>query len=185
MVTLKAYYEIRPSIYSSISPSVRQSVHPPIHPSIHPPVCPSVRPSTYSFIHPSIHLPYANALEAWHNMSHIVNPNTQSFADLRRTPIRNSTLLTPHISGHNLVFDEAWTTLNMFFVGNLLMENCHWMLIEDINTHHSTISTIRRLVANWKTEEDFFYHHYPYLSLRIKPLTSPSPSCALKQLNGN
>jgi hypothetical protein len=57
---------------------------------------------------------YASALEAWHSMNTIVNPNIQSFADLKRTPIRNSTLLTPHISGHTLDFDEAWTTLNVF-----------------------------------------------------------------------
>jgi hypothetical protein len=81
-------------------------------------------------------------------MNPIVIPNTQSFADLRRTSLRNSTLLTPHISGHNLVFDEARTTLNMFFVGDLLMENGHWKLVEDINTDHCTISTIRRLAAN-------------------------------------
>jgi hypothetical protein len=30
---------------------------------------------------------YSNALEAWHNINPIVNPNIQSVADLRRAPI--------------------------------------------------------------------------------------------------
>jgi hypothetical protein len=63
---------------------------------------------------------YASALEAWHSMNTVINPSIQSFADLRRTPIQNSTLLTPHISGHALVFDEAWTTLNVFYVRDLV-----------------------------------------------------------------
>jgi hypothetical protein len=77
-------------------------------------------------------------------MNLIVNPNIQSVADLKHTPIRNSTLLTPHISGHTAVFDEAWTTLNVFYIGDLLMENGHWQHIEDINTDRFTIPTNRR-----------------------------------------
>jgi hypothetical protein len=86
---------------------------------------------------------YANALEACNNMNPIVNPNVQSSADLRSTPIRNSTLLTPHISGHTLVPDEAWTTLKVIY-----MENGHWKHIENINTDRCIIPSIRRLAAS-------------------------------------
>lgn len=126
---------------------------------------------------------YANALEACH-MNTIVNPNIQSIADLRRTPVRNSTLLTPHISGHTLVFDEAWATLNVFYAGDLLMENGHWKHIEVINRDRCAITTIHRLAANLKTAEDLLRHHYPNLSLQFNSLTTPSTSFAIKQPNG-
>jgi hypothetical protein len=76
-------------------------------------------------------------------MNPIVNPNVQYFAELRRTPIRNSTLLTPHISGHTLVLDEAWTTLNVIYI-----ENGHRKHIEDISRDHCTIPPNRRLAAS-------------------------------------
>jgi hypothetical protein len=126
---------------------------------------------------------YANALEAWHSICTIVTPNIQSVADPERPPIWNSTLLTPHISGHTLVFDEAWTTLNVFYVGDLV-ENGHWNHIEHFNTDRCTIPTIRRLAANLRTAEAFFRHHYPNLPLQINSLTSPSSFYAIKQPNG-
>jgi hypothetical protein len=85
---------------------------------------------------------YANSPEAWHNMNPIVNPDVQSFAHLRRTPVRNSTHLTPHISGHTLLLDEAWPTLNVIY-----MENGHCKLIEYIKTDRCTIPSICRLAG--------------------------------------
>jgi hypothetical protein len=117
-------------------------------------------------------------------MKSIVNPNIQSVADLRRTPIWNSTLLTPHISGHTLVSDEAWNTLNMFYVGDLRMENGHWKHTEDFNTDHSTIPTIRRLAKRLKATEAYFHHHYPNLPLQINSLTTSSSCFSKKQPNG-
>jgi hypothetical protein len=98
---------------------------------------------------------YANALEACHSMNTIVNTIIKSVADLRRTPIRNSTFTTPHISGQTLVSDEAWTTLNVSYVGDL-MESGHWKHIEDFNPNRCTIPTICRLATNLKTAEAFF-----------------------------
>jgi hypothetical protein len=122
----------------------------------------------------------ANALEAWHNLNPVFNPNIQSSADLRRNPIQNSTLLTSHISSHSLVFGEAWTTLNMVYV-----ENGHWKHIKYINTERCIIPTVRRLAANLKTAEAFIRHHYPNMLLQINSLTSASPSFAIKQPKGN
>jgi hypothetical protein len=54
----------------------------------------------------------ANVLEVWHCMNPTVNPNIQSVADLRRTPIRNST--PPPDSTHLWQlhgFGKAWTIL--------------------------------------------------------------------------
>jgi hypothetical protein len=91
---------------------------------------------------------HASALQAWRNVNHIVNTNLQSLEDLRRITIRNYALLTPHISGHKLVFDEAWSALTIFYIGDLLMENGHWKKLKDINTTQCTQPTIRRLAAN-------------------------------------
>jgi hypothetical protein len=123
------------------------------------------------------------ALEAWHSMNTTVNPNIQFVADLRRSPIRKSSPLTPHISGHTLFFGEAWSTLNVFYVGNLI-ENGHWKHIEDFNPDRCTTPTIRRLAANLKTAEAFLRHHYPNLPLQINFLTSPSHFYTIKQPNG-
>jgi hypothetical protein len=98
---------------------------------------------------------YANALEAWHNINPLVNPNIQSVADQRRAPIQKSTLLTPHISDHTLEFHETWTTLNVFYVGYLLMENGHWKHIHGIDTERCTIPTISSLAENLKTAKAF------------------------------
>jgi hypothetical protein len=98
---------------------------------------------------------YASALEAWYNMKPIVNSDLQYLEDLRRTPLRNSTLLTPHISGHTLGFDEAWSTLNIYYVGELLMVNGRWKELKDINTTQCTKPTFRRLTANIRTAEAF------------------------------
>jgi hypothetical protein len=68
---------------------------------------------------------YASALETWHNMKPIVNPNLQSLEHSRCSPMWNSTLLTPHISGHKLVFDEAWSALNIIYI--------HWKNILILN----------------------------------------------------
>jgi hypothetical protein len=92
-------------------------------------------------------------------------------------------LLTPHISGHNLLFYEAWTTLNVVCVVDLT-ENGHWKQIRDFNTDHCTIPTIRRLAANLKPAEALFRHHYPNLPLQINCLKSPSPFYATGQPNG-
>lgn len=100
---------------------------------------------------------YANALEAWHIMNPIVNPNIQSAAHLRRTPVRTSSLLTPNICGHTLVSEEAWTTLHVFYVGDLLMENGHCKLTEDINIDRCTIPGIGRLAANLQTAQAFSF----------------------------
>jgi hypothetical protein len=116
-------------------------------------------------------------------MNTIVNPNIHSVADLRCTPIRNSTLLTPYISGHTLVFDEAWAILNVFYAGDLI-QNGHWKHMEDFNTDRYTRPTIRSLAANLKTTEAFFGHHHPNVSLQINYLTSTSPFYAIKQPNG-
>jgi hypothetical protein len=113
---------------------------------------------------------YADALEGRHSMNTIVNLKIQSVADLRDSPIWNSRLLTPHISGHTLVSEGAWTTLNVFCVGDLLKENCHWKDTEDFNTDRGTIPTFRRLAANLKTAEAFFRHHHPNLPLQIRSL---------------
>jgi hypothetical protein len=124
---------------------------------------------------------YASALEAWYNMNPIDNPNLQSFEDLRRTPIRNSTLLTLHISGHTLVFDEAWSAQNIHYIGKLLVENGQWKKLKDINTTQCTQPTIRRLTTNLRTAEAFLCHHYPNLSMQSTSLTSPPSSFINKQ----
>jgi hypothetical protein len=118
---------------------------------------------------------YASSLEAWYKMKPIVNPDLEFLEDLRRTPIRNSTLLTPHISGHTLVFNEAWSALNMHYIGELLMESGRWKELKDINTTQCTQPTIRRLTANLRTAEAFLRHHYPNLSTQSTSLTPPHP----------
>jgi hypothetical protein len=82
----------------------------------------------------------ADALGAWNSMNPIVNLNIQFVADLRRTPTRNFFLLTPQIPGHIQVFDKAWTTLNIFYAGNLLVEDGHWKHIEDFHIERCTKS---------------------------------------------
>jgi hypothetical protein len=108
-------------------------------------------------------------------MNSIVIPNIQSVIDLRRTSTRNSTLLTPHISGHTLVFDEDFTTLSAFYAGDVLIENGHWKHIEDFNTDRCTIPPIRRFAANLRTAEAFSRHHYPNLPLQISSVISSAP----------
>jgi hypothetical protein len=127
---------------------------------------------------------YASALQAWHRMEPIVNPNLQFLEDLRCTSIRNSTLLTPHISGHTLRFDEAWSAINIHYVGELLMENGKWKEMEDINTSQCTQTTIRRLKTNIRTAEAFLRHDYPNLSPRCTTLAPLPPSFVIKQPNG-
>jgi hypothetical protein len=95
---------------------------------------------------------YANALEAWQNMN---------------------------FSGQTLVFNEAWSKVNVRCIGDFLKENGHWKNIEDINTGRCTQPTIRRLAANLNIAEAFYRHHYPNLTLQSNPLTSsplPLPS---------
>jgi hypothetical protein len=108
-------------------------------------------------------------------MNPIVIPNIQSVVDLRLTPIRNSTLLIPPISGHTLVFDEDFTILSVFYAGDLLIEDGHWKHIEDVNTDRCTIPPICRFAANLKTAETFPRHHYPNLLLQITSVISPFP----------
>jgi exonuclease III len=119
---------------------------------------------------------YANALAAWNNIHPIQNPNLQSFHDIHRTPIQNSTLLTPHISGRELHFDCAWSTLNISYVGELLTANGQWKSIDAFNTELCTQPTIRRLQTNLRKADAFFRHHYPNLSSHPPhpPLSSPT-----------
>jgi hypothetical protein len=56
---------------------------------------------------------YASALEAWHNIRPIVNPQLKSLEELRHIPLHDYTLLTPHISGRKVSFDDAWKTLHI------------------------------------------------------------------------
>jgi hypothetical protein len=51
--------------------------------------------------------------------------------------INNSTLSTPHISGHTLISDEAGTSLCVFYVGALPMENGYWKRIEHRPLYHT------------------------------------------------
>lgn len=118
---------------------------------------------------------YASTLEAWHNMKPTVNLNVQSLEDLRRIPMWNSILLTPHISGHKLRFDEAWSALNIIYIGELIMENGHWKKLKDISITQCTQLTIRRLAAKLRTAEGFFCHHHPNLPLQSTSLTPPPP----------
>ena len=125
---------------------------------------------------------YANALAAWHE----INPkvNIQDTAELRSIPIRNSTLLKPHISGHNLDMDKAWSTINVLYIGQLIKENGQWKQITDFNTDQCTQPTIRRLEANLKAIEEFFRHHYPTLEKGRNPLTPNPLIFTIKQPNG-
>jgi hypothetical protein len=50
--------------------------------------------------------------------------------------INNSTLLTPHISGHTLISEEARTSLHVFYAGDL-MENGYWKHIEHRPLYHT------------------------------------------------
>jgi hypothetical protein len=111
-----------------------------------------LNPSKYSVMPPF----YASVLKAWHTMNPIQNPNLQSYDNLRRTPIQDSSLLTPHISGHRLLFDKTWNTLNIHYIGDLLRDNGEWKRIEQINTEKCTQPTIRRLTTNLHTAETFF-----------------------------
>jgi exonuclease III len=128
---------------------------------------------------------YASTLEAWHKMKPIVNPNIQSLAEVRRIPLNNSTLLHPHISGQDLVLDKVWSTLNVWYIGDLLTENGRWKHIEEINTSHLSRPTIRRLTANIKKAEDFIRRHYPTLTLQSNPSISTPLSYTILQPNGN
>jgi hypothetical protein len=109
---------------------------------------------------------YATALEAWYNMAPIVNPNIQSIEALRGIPLWNSSLLTPHISGNTLIFDNSWKTLNCAYVGDLLLEDGQWKNIHEFDKTHCTKPTIRRLTANLKKSQLFLRHYYPHLPLK-------------------
>ncbi|PNF28681.1 hypothetical protein B7P43_G07886 [Cryptotermes secundus] len=102
-------------------------------------------------------------------MNPIQNPNLQSYDNLRSTPIQDSTLLNPHISGHTLNFEMTWNRLSINYVGELIKDNGEWIQIEDINTEGCTQPTIRRLKANLKKAEIFFRHHYPNLPAKDTP----------------
>jgi hypothetical protein len=66
---------------------------------------------------------YADTLETWDSTNPKFNLNNQSAANLRRTPLRNSTLLTPDVSWHALVLEYACTLLHVYYLGDLLLEN--------------------------------------------------------------
>jgi hypothetical protein len=93
-------------------------------------------------------------------MTPIQNPNLQSYDNLR--PIQDSTLLTPHISGHSLIFDKMWNTLNIHYLGDL-KDNNDWKEMGHISTERCTQPTIHRLTTNLHTAKIFFPHHYPNL----------------------
>jgi hypothetical protein len=82
--------------------------------------------------------------KAWHP------PLIPTF-NLRRTPIWNSTLLTPHNTGHTLISDEACNSLHCFYVGDVRMEDGHWQHKQDVNKHCCTITNIRRQISKWQT----------------------------------
>jgi hypothetical protein len=118
---------------------------------------------------------YASALQAWHNINPIQNPNLQSYDDLRNTPIQDSTLLNPHISSHSLTFDKMWSTINYHYIGDLLQNDGEWKKIEHINKEPYTQPTIRRLATNLHQAETFFRRHYPNLPLQNPPHPPTSP----------
>jgi exonuclease III len=139
-----------------------------------------LNPAKYSVMPPF----YASAFKAWHTMTPIQNPNLQSYDDLRSTPIQESTLLTPHISGHSLLFDKMWSTLNIHYLGDLLKDNGDWKKIEHISKEQCSQPTIRRLATNLHTAETFFRHHYPNLLPQGIPLP-PYPPFVIQQHNNN
>jgi hypothetical protein len=67
---------------------------------------------------------YASALEAWHK------PNLKSLEELRHIPLHDSTPLTAHISGRQVSFDDAWKTINIKCIADLITENGHWKDID-------------------------------------------------------
>jgi cell division protein FtsI/penicillin-binding protein 2 len=81
-------------------------------------------------------------------MKPIVNPNIQYLEDIKRIPIGNSVLLTPHISGCKLVF-EAWSALNKLYKGELILESGHRKKLKDRtppqhHPHHFRNQTTKR-----------------------------------------
>jgi hypothetical protein len=107
---------------------------------------------------------YVSALQAWHDIGPIVNPNLQSLEDLRHIPLRDSTLMTPYICDYKVMLDEAWNTLNIIYIGDLIIENGQWKELKDIDTTHCTQPTSRRLAGNLRKAAAFFHHNYPNLS---------------------
>jgi hypothetical protein len=126
---------------------------------------------------------YASSLEAWRKIRRIVNPNIQSLVELRHVPLHDSTLLTPHITGGTVLFEDAWKNFNLKYIGDLITENGHWKKLKDIDTTDCTPSTTRRLKANLRKAEAFFHHHYHNLSLQ-NTSSPPSHSYVIKQTNG-
>jgi hypothetical protein len=89
-----------------------------------------------------------------------------------------------HISGHSLIFDKMWSTLNIYYLGDLLKDNGDWKEMGHISTERCTQPTIRRLTTNLQIAKIFFQHYYPNLLPQGTPFPL-YPPFVIQQPNNN